>query len=256
MYRHFDISCTDHHIVVRKIVRNPIFNIRIYAGHQLIAHLISFEQIVFYKELFRMDQIFIQGDVYTSQGIFPIKESFILDDFMRVPAKDVSYKPGDLLIASDNQNGLPAGYMGHSAMVVDEEHAIDSVASSPIVRKIPISHFLESHPQHAHYRPKSEEMGQKAVNYALNYLKKFKENKENGIDKPKFYFSLQTPLKDEWTYIYCSKLIWLSYYYGADYEFPNDHLWFAPEDIYNAVKENPNFEKVSIHPEFGFNIDI
>lgn len=255
MHRYFETSYTEQHLVIRKNKDVPIFNIKIYSGYHLVAQLISFEQIKINRNYLTINQIIIQGDLYTTHGILPIQEIFHRNDLLRVP-DDITYQPGDLLIASDNQNGLPSGYMGHSAIVVDENHAIDSVASSPIVRKIPISYFLENHPQHAHYRPKSEKTGQNAADYALNYLQKFNENKKKDVEKPTFYFSLETPLKDEWTYIYCSKLIWLSYYYGADYEFKNDYLWFAPEDIYTAVKDNPDFDKIYIHPDFGFNIDI
>jgi hypothetical protein len=86
----------------------------------------------------------------------------------------------------------------------------------------------------------------------MTYLK----NKESGIGEPIFYFSLQTPLTDEWKYIYCSKLVWLSYHYGANYTFINDHLWFAPEDLYTQLSNSPDFDLIYKHPNYQFLIDM
>ncbi|QOR68842.1 hypothetical protein IM538_06680 [Cytobacillus suaedae] len=169
--------------------------------------------------------------------------------------RETNYRAGDILVACDNLSGLPFGYMGHSALLVDDSNIVEAVVTNPIIRKVPVESFFEDHKLYAHFRPKNKEMGEKAAKYALNYLETFNENKEKGIAKPIFLFSIKSPLKDEWTYIYCSKLIWLSYYYGADYKFPNDHLWFAPEDLYTNLKDNPDFEVMYIHPEFVFYID-
>ncbi|OLS41375.1 hypothetical protein BTR25_04430 [Bacillus sp. MRMR6] len=169
--------------------------------------------------------------------------------------REPSYKPGDILVSCDNVNGLPYGYMGHGAMAIDDQLAIEVAPDDPIVRVIPIDSFKKDHPIHAQFRPVSEQMGQNAVTYALQYLKGFEEHKKNGIHKPIFHFSLDTPLYDEWTYIYCTKLIWLSYYYGAGYQFINDHLWFSPEDVYSNCINNPYFELIYIHPNFKFYVD-
>ncbi|WP_147535729.1 hypothetical protein [Bacillus marasmi] len=165
------------------------------------------------------------------------------------------YKPGDILVSCDNVNGLPFGFMGHGALVISDQEAIESIPLDPIVRKITIESFKSDHPNHAQFRPVSEAKGLNAANYAIRYLNIYQENKIKGIKKPKFKFTIKTPLHDEWTYIYCTKLIWLSYYYGAGIEFINDHLWFSPEDVYSNCINHPEFELIYIHPEFKFHID-
>lgn len=170
--------------------------------------------------------------------------------------REIVYRAGDILVGCDNLYGLSKGYMGHSAIVVDDKFVVEAVMTNPIVRMFPIESFTTDHPIYVHYRPTSKEMGERAAFYALSYLKKFEENKKAGIDKPIFRFTINTPLHDEWTYIYCSKLLWLSYYYGSKYEFTNDHLWFAPEDIFSNLKDSSDFELIYIHPDFKFHIDL
>ncbi|MFZ3589527.1 hypothetical protein ACOI1C_09640 [Bacillus sp. DJP31] len=166
------------------------------------------------------------------------------------------YQVGDILVACDNVDGLPYGYMGHAALVVDEKNIIEAVMSDPIIRKVPISQFVEHHPIYAQFRPKDKVLGEKATAYAEKYLAEFQRNEKNGISKPIFYFTISTPLHDEWTYIYCSKLVWLSYHFGANHTFPEDHLWFAPEDLYTILSSDPNFKVIYSHPDYKFFIDL
>jgi hypothetical protein len=166
------------------------------------------------------------------------------------------YRAGDILVACDNVDGLPYGYMGHAAIVVDEKNIIEGVTSNPIIRKVPITQFIDHHPMYAHFRPKRRELGEQAGTYAEKYLAVFKENKKNGINRPLFFFTINTPLTDEWTYIYCSKLVWLSYHYGANYTFLNDHLWFSPEDLYTGLSNLDDFELMYKHPNYQFIIDL
>ncbi|WP_053217898.1 C40 family peptidase [Virgibacillus senegalensis] len=159
------------------------------------------------------------------------------------------FHPGDILVASDNLDELKTGYVGHSALVVDKENVIESPGLHPAIRKASIQQFLDKHPIHAHFRPKSPEAGKSAADFAKEYLSQFKEK---GQQAPVFSFNLSSALDDPWEYIYCSKLIWLSYYYGADYKMENDFLWFSPEDLYNKLKENGDFTTVYKHPDVKF----
>lgn len=193
--------------------------------------------------------ISINGRLYRNYGIYNFATEL-------TKQREIGYRAGDILIGSDNLYGLLNGYTGHSAIVVDDKMIIEAVMTEPIVRMFPIEDFIADHPIYAHYRPISKDVGERAAFYALSYLKKFEENKKAGIDKPVFNFTINTPLHDEWTYIYCSKLVWLSYYFGAKYEFSNDHLWFAPDDIFTNIKDNPDFELIYIHPDFKFHIDL
>ncbi|WP_153463801.1 hypothetical protein [Sediminibacillus terrae] len=163
--------------------------------------------------------------------------------------RERDFQPGDILVASDNLDEIKTGYVGHSALVVDQENVIESPGLHPAIRKAPIHQFLTKHPVHGHFRPKASEDGKAAAEYAEGYLNEFKEK---GQQAPVFSFNLSSSLDDPWEYIYCSKLIWLSYYYGADYKLENDFLWFSPEDLYNNLKENGDFQTVYQHPDVKF----
>ncbi|MFD1737515.1 hypothetical protein ACFSCX_13225 [Bacillus salitolerans] len=260
MYKHFFLVCIQNQLTITKKSNATLANITIYLGNKCIGQVSTMQQIVFLLGKVNPKPSIITIRAFTLQygNWYPIEETHVVYPRINknISRNNVTYKAGDILVGSDNMNGLPQGYMGHAALVVDDKHIIDSVMSDPIVRKVPIEEFLMNHPNHAHFRPKSEKMGQDAAQYAESYLKNFEKNVEKGIAKPIFYFTIQTPLQDEWTYIYCSKLVWLSYYYGASYEFTNDHLWFAPEDLYTNMMNNPDFELIYIHPDYGFYIDV
>lgn len=164
----------------------------------------------------------------------------------------IQYRAGDILTACDNELNVPTGYLGHAAMAVNEEYLIESVITYPYIQVAPISSHEQVHPKQAVYRPNSPELGQKAVDFAINYWRISNENKSKGINVPPFSFSPQIPLNDMWSSIYCSKLIWLSYYYGAGYAFYNDYFLFTPEDLDAVLSRDPNFTLLYKHPEFQF----
>ncbi|MDC3424446.1 hypothetical protein NC797_07980 [Aquibacillus sp. 3ASR75-11] len=167
-----------------------------------------------------------------------------------------TFRAGDILVASDNLNETTTGYMGHSAIVVDEQNLIESPGGHPAILMDSIEQFLEKHPAHAQFRPRSPELGLKAAQYGREYLAQYEQNLQQGINKPVFSFSLNTSLEDRWEHIYCSKLVWICYYYGANYRFENDYLWFAPEDLYTNLKKNSDFEILYEHPQVGFKINL
>ncbi|RFU70479.1 hypothetical protein D0469_05975 [Peribacillus saganii] len=177
--------------------------------------------------------------------------------FNRDTSRDLraDFKAGDILIACDNVNGFPPGYMGHSAIVVDDSHVVEAIIMRPFIKKDTIEQFIVAHPLYAHYRPKSEEMGTKAANFALSYLATYQDNAKNGKKNPVFSFTTKTPLEDLLESIYCSKLIWLSYYYGAHYKFYNDHFLFSPEDLETGLSQDENFTLIYKHHEFVFHLN-
>ncbi|MFD1039113.1 hypothetical protein ACFQ3N_12040 [Virgibacillus byunsanensis] len=167
------------------------------------------------------------------------------------------YMPGDILVASDNYGDiLPPGYMGHSALVVDENHIIEAVTSKPQVRKVKIDNFLSVHPIHAHYRSKDIEIGEQAAAFAKDYLSEYNKQLDNGEKITPFSFNHTIPLEDLSSGLYCSKLVWHSYYQGADILFENDFYLFAPEDLATNLQYDDRFELIYQHPEFGFNINL
>ncbi|ENH96346.1 hypothetical protein J416_11292 [Gracilibacillus halophilus YIM-C55.5] len=170
--------------------------------------------------------------------------------------RDRRYQSGDILVASDNVNSQFTGYMGHAALVISQDQLIESPGIEPAIAKDSIDQFLAKHPIHAQYRPKDAKRGQKAAQFAIQYYQQFQENLKNGIQKPTFSFDLSQSLDEPWEHIYCSKLIWLAYHYGAGYTFENDDWWFAPEDLYNHLKNNESFIEIYKHPDVQFHINI
>ncbi len=189
--------------------------------------------------------------ILQQQIIYKANEEFQLS---RQP--DRSFQAGDILVASDNMGGLPPGYMGHSAIVVGPKHIVEAPGTNIPIRKATIAQFLRYHSIHAHYRPVSSELGAKAAHYAVELYKQYKHSVENGTNQLQFSLWKIQALNDPMKYIYCSKLVWLSYFYGANYEFPNDYLWFAPEDLAEILSEDDQFKLMYKHPEFGFKINV
>lgn len=250
----FGVALNDNRITIAiknkqiRVNKATIFLDQYYLGSMALVDTVHFNTQGYEPKIIR-----IYSEILLNGKGMALNETYIVG---KHAFREALYKPGDILIGCDNVNGLPYGYMGHGAMAINDKEAIESMPFDPIVRIITIDSFKKDHPIHAQFRPLSEEMGKNAVKYALNYLTVYQENVKKGIKNPVFNFSLQTPLHDEWTYIYCTKLIWLSYYYGAGYEFINDHLWFSPEDIYYNCIKNPNFKLMYIHPNFKFHINL
>lgn len=188
------------------------------------------------------------------------KHSTVFAPDFRQPEVDSAgraFKPGDILCASDNYGDfLPPGYMGHSAIVVDQDSIIEAVTSHPQVKKSPIDEFLAIHPIHVHYRSKDPDSGNKAANFAEDFLQSYNDKLDNGLAVPPFTFSSQIPLDDLETGLYCSKLVWHSYYQGANITFDNDFFLFAPEDLATTLQNDSRFRQIYKHPEFGFKIDL
>jgi len=166
-----------------------------------------------------------------------------------------SYQAGDILVASDNVARIPRGYMGHSSLMISQKELIEATDSVPYIRVLPIEKFQHDHPIHAQYRPKSAEMGHRAAYCALDYLQKYVQSMRQGTHRPPFSFTTDIPLHDPWSSVYCSKLVWLCYYYGANYAFPNDFFLFTPQDLDAHLQQDPHFTLIYKHPQHLFRLD-
>lgn len=164
-------------------------------------------------------------------------------------------RPGDILVASDNLFQIPNGYWGHAAMMLNETEVIEATDTFPYIRIIPWQTFAEDHPVHAQFRPKRADVGLHAASCAADYHMKYRENIEQGIEAPVFSFFGPAALNDPWETIYCSKLVWLSYNYGANITFHNDFFLFTPEDLDTQLRQDDRFELIYQHPKFFFRID-
>jgi hypothetical protein len=169
--------------------------------------------------------------------------------------KQIIYRAGDILTACDNELDVPDGILGHSAIVVNQTHMIEAVIVKPYLRKMRIRNFTTNHKLRAVYRPKNPELGKAAAAYAISYLKQSKDYKQLGLQLPPFSFSPQLPLHDPWSSIYCSKLVWLCYHYGAKHSLPNDYLLFTPEDLDSYLRKDSQFKRLYRHPKFKFIVD-
>ncbi|GAA0309644.1 hypothetical protein GGQ92_001286 [Gracilibacillus halotolerans] len=169
--------------------------------------------------------------------------------------RDTDFQPGDILVASDNLNTKYSGYMGHSAIVVNNHEMVESPGGDISIIKAPIEKFIRHHPLYAHYRPVNRDLGERAAQYALQYYEQYEKNKQNGENKPIFSFKLSQSLDDPWEYVYCSKLVWLAYHHGADYSFKNDFLLFSPEDLFTNLKDNDDFEEIYRHEDVHFKLN-
>ncbi|OUM93836.1 MAG: hypothetical protein A9Z00_02660 [Thermobacillus sp. ZCTH02-B1] len=164
-------------------------------------------------------------------------------------------RPGDVLTSCDNVLAVPAGFLGHSAIAVGPDQIVEAVMTFPFVRRGPAANFFAQHPKHAHYRPIPGWLANGAARFAADYHRACQANYARGLIIPPFSFSPVTPLEDPWSSIYCSKLVWLCFYYGAGYPLYNDYFLFTPEDLDSVLGSDPNFERVYRHPEFHFKID-
>ncbi|MET3682841.1 hypothetical protein ABID56_000931 [Alkalibacillus flavidus] len=182
------------------------------------------------------------------------QQTFTLPVATRRPS---DFKPGDILVASDNYGDVyPPGYIGHSAIVIDDSHLIEAVTSYPQVRRAPIDNFLSIHTQVMHARPKDPRLGAAAADYAKEYLRAYTSNLNQDKAVPEFSFTTSVPLNDPNDAIYCSKLVWLSYYYGADVMFDNNFFLFAPVDLEANLENDDRFDVLYKHPEFDFKISL
>ncbi len=166
-----------------------------------------------------------------------------------------TYRAGDILVACDNEMFLPDGIMGHSAIAVSEAQMVESTLADPNMRLAPIVHFERKHRLRAVYRPKNALWGERAAQYARWYLAQSEMYRRVGQDRPPFSLSLFRRLDDPWSSVYCSKLVWLCYHYGAGYTFDNDHFLFTPEDLDTLLRKDRNFLRKYRHRKFKFLVD-
>lgn len=171
------------------------------------------------------------------------------------PALRIRLQPGDILTACDNELNVPSGYMGHSAIAVSEQTIVEAVITKPYIQTAPREHFFKSHPKCAVYRPVDSRAGMSAAHFAHWYWQQSNHYERMGVHVPPFSFSQQIPLSDPWTGVYCSKLVWLSYYYSVGFELMNDFGLFTPEDLDTNLSRDARFILLYKHPDFAFFID-
>ncbi|MEW9668432.1 hypothetical protein [Ammoniphilus sp. 3BR4] len=265
MSKYFIVTDSGTQIAIKSITRLLVAPVVIYVDNQLIASFWKGSRFYISKAGLACGAhtLTLVGHLPQNSFLQPIVEHFrfkndhYVEDHSNTQQRLRDFRAGDILVASDNENDDKTGYVGHSAIVINSHDLIESPGGHPAIRQESIQKFLKLHPAHAQYRPRSIELGEKAAAYARGYLAKYLENLKNGIQKPVFSYSYKAVigLDDPWGLIYCSKLVWLSYYYGADYKFKNDYLWFSPEDLYERLRKDENFIEIYRSPKLKFLLD-
>ncbi|WP_407270236.1 hypothetical protein [Radiobacillus sp. PE A8.2] len=259
MERHFNVVQNKNVLTIEDKTSLPLSlcDYWIYIDNQLVASFHAGNTFYVHHKASHQSQHMLIVAAHVVHGIpYTIAEQFVImptNNGDREPNRN--FKAGDILVASDNLNKKLTGYVGHSAIVVDDSHLIESPGGHPAIQKDSIQQFLDKHPTHAQFRPKSADLGKKAVEYAEKYYAKYQKNLEEGKAEPEFSFMESQSLEDPWKYIYCSKLVWLSYYKGADYKLENDYLWYSPEDLYTNLKKNDDFKTIYENEDVKFDLD-
>ncbi|QDP41812.1 C40 family peptidase [Radiobacillus deserti] len=259
MQKHFKVMQDGRKLSIQKISNLPLHHYGVYIDYHLVASFHNGQQ--FYLDVSWLEpgehHLMVVGYRLGAVDPMPIAEQYSLQVAGARDLSDIerNFRAGDILVASDNLNENITGYVGHSAIVVDDEYLIESPGGYPAIRKDTIQQYLDKHPVHAQFRPISKEMGLQAVKYAEQYLEDYKQNIKEGKNKPTFSFMAIQELENPWEYIYCSKLVWLSYAKGANYKFKNDFLWFSPEDLYKNLLDNQDFKTIYRHSDVKFKIN-
>lgn len=144
--------------------------------------------------------------------------SMILIFSMTVPVygatvNGFNYIAGDVLVTTSTSS---KGLTGHAGIVHPNGKDIIHIAGpgyKPSV--ISIKSWLSQYKSTKVVRHKNKTISYKAANWALNYY-------INGTGKNTSYRITINP-KDR-TYVYCSELVWQSYYYGANFTFKTPYI--------------------------------
>lgn len=263
--RHFHVSDKGKRLIIKSVTPSAVTPVALYLDYQPVAtfwngsdfHLSTAGLSSGYHVLTVVGQRFENGSLQPITENFSFFHGDSSESRLHEQDRIRDFRAGDILVASDNENDEKTGYVGHSAIVISPYELIESPGGHPAIVKDGIRQYLESHRAHAQYRPKSPLMGENAAAFARSYLAQYRENLKNGIKLPKFSYSIEAVqgLDDPWKLIYCSKLVWLCYHYGANYTFPNDFLWFSPQDLFEILKADPNFIEIYRSPHINFLLD-
>ncbi|MFE4036072.1 hypothetical protein [Priestia sp. YIM B13489] len=122
--------------------------------------------------------------------------------------KGFNFKPGDILITKSTSSD---GIAGHSAIVDQTGSNIIHIAGyGHTPARHPVDWFLNNYKATKVVRYKSATLAKKAGTYAYNnYYKGPYKNHGYGL----------APNPKDTTKLYCSEIVWQSYYYGAGVTF-------------------------------------
>ncbi|RPF51038.1 hypothetical protein [Aquisalibacillus elongatus] len=231
------------------LFRYPVRYVKVYLGGEEVGtfHPISDFHLRNPKGLpVKVVLVFSDGDKH---------ETILMGGRIQRYFNRVDYQPGDILVACDNFGDFPPpGYMGHSAIVLDQRSIAEATTSMPQIRVATIREFIDLHPKYMHLRCKNRQAAENARDFAYEYLQMYHDGLQNGDEVPEFSLTPLISLDDPYNSIYCSKLVWLCYYYGANINLENDYFLYSPEDL-STLENDDRFEVLYKHPEFDFKLN-
>jgi uncharacterized protein YycO len=160
-------------------------------------------------------------------------------------AASFQYKEGDVLTTSSTSFHGLTGHSGIVARSADGNlYVVDIPGYHTHIEKLTISTWNAKYPKTEVTRYKDATIAKKAGKKALDFVRYY--GGMNGFSAEYSIFSwgaLTRTNKDE---MYCSKLVWQSYYYGANVNLgfnPYFHWLITPYELAEA----PGFSKVNGH---------
>lgn len=123
------------------------------------------------------------------------------------PIKNQGLVPGSLLFSPMGKR--ESKYVGHVGIVTNDQHVIHSIPSGLI--KDPLNHYKYKFKFITIYEPIDPCAGKKAAIYAETLYEKH----------PSAAYRFLTPLSRKASEQYCTKIVWQSYFYGADINLGN-----------------------------------
>lgn len=123
------------------------------------------------------------------------------------PGTSITARPGDIMV-SDSTSSY--GLTGHAGIVIDYNGTVVSIAGKGYhPQKYTMSTWWGLYPDEKIVRHSSASTAQSAATWASNFVTNYSS----------ISYSISN-LASPYTSTYCSKIVWDSYYYGANYTLP------------------------------------
>lgn len=132
-----------------------------------------------------------------------ILEKVEVDSSMMHGTPYSSYRAGDIFVSSKPGGGMVSWVHGHAGIVGSDGQMIHMIQSG--VKKESVSNFLKHNQGTSAYRVPNSTVSNNAAKWASNYYNNWRGKAQYSINTEKY-----TQNK-----MYCSKLVWQSYWFGT-----------------------------------------
>lgn len=152
MNRNFQIYLINDWINIKVISSLPFCSFSFYVNGQVVGFFNEGREFNLDKSRLHSGShlLYVIGHYIHLGVVKDVQESFIIHvprkqhNNIHMRGREVEFRAGDILVACDNVNGLPPGYMGHSVIVIDEQNVIESATVYPSIRESSIAQFVEA----------------------------------------------------------------------------------------------------------------